>query len=392
VPPARESSGNFGHCAGRELGYTGGVIRNCIFDWSGTLVDDLPAVWEASNSVFQRAGVAPLSLAEFRAEFSLPFKPFYDRYVPQVPLEQLEVWFHERFRQLQDWVMEIPHARLFLQFCRQHKLRTFLLSSVHPDHFAVQSAKTGFGEYLDHPYVGVWDKRTRIREIVAEHGLDPRETLFIGDMQHDVETAQWGGVRSCAVLTGFTQLARLRESGPDLIVEHLGELQHLMQKHGLELAAKPPATGTVAATADGVAAPRFPIVTVGALVFNAAGQVLLVQTQKWSNLWGIPGGKIKYGETSPEALRREVREETGLEIDDLRFVLAQDCVRSPEFYREEHFVLLNYTARCAGTPPVKLNVEAQAYRWLDLEKTWDLPLNQPTQILIREVQHGHHHH
>jgi len=199
-------------------------------------------------------------------------------------------------------------------------------------------------------------------------------------------------VRSCAVLTGFTQLARLRESGPDLIVEHLGELQHLMQKHGLELAAKPPATGTVAATADGVAAPRFPIVTVGALVFNAAGQVLLVQTQKWSNLWGIPGGKIKYGETSPEALRREVREETGLEIDDLRFVLAQDCVRSPEFYREEHFVLLNYTARCAGTPPVKLNVEAQAYRWLDLEKTWDLPLNQPTQILIREVQHGHHHH
>ena len=65
------------------------MIRNCIFDWSGTLVDDLPAVWEASNSVFQRAGVAPLSLAEFRAEFSLPFKPFYDRYVPQVPLEQL---------------------------------------------------------------------------------------------------------------------------------------------------------------------------------------------------------------------------------------------------------------------------------------------------------------
>jgi hypothetical protein len=67
-------------------------------------------------------------------------------------------------------------------------------------------------------------------------------------------------------------------------------------------------------------------------------------------------------------------------------------VRSAEFYREEHFVLLNYTARCAGIPPVKLNVEAQAFQWLDLAKTWDLPLNHPTQILIREVQHGHHHH
>src|SRR2546428_2302099 len=97
-----------------------------------------------------------------------------------------------------------------------------------------------------------------------------------------------------------------------------------------------------------------PIVTVGGLIFDAAGQVLMIRTHKWSNLWGIPGGKIKWGETSVAALRREVKEETYLDLSDVNFVLAQDCIHSKEFYRDALFVLLNYAARCAGEPSVKL--------------------------------------
>src|SRR6266567_2417783 len=78
------------------------VIRNIIFDWSGTLVDDLPAVWKATNYVLTQAERAEMSLEQFRAEFCLPFTIFYDRHVPHVPLPQLEHWFHSRFKQVQD--------------------------------------------------------------------------------------------------------------------------------------------------------------------------------------------------------------------------------------------------------------------------------------------------
>jgi phosphoglycolate phosphatase len=211
------------------------VIRNLIFDWSGTLVDDLPAVLRASNHVFRLAGVPELTLDQFRAEFCLPFKRFYDRYVPAVPLRQLEEWFHGEFRQSQHLVVELPHAREFLTFCRQHGLRTFLLSSVHREHFAVQSAVTGFREFLDHPYVEVWDKTAKIVELLKEHGLAPRETLLVGDMEHDIETARHGGVRSCAVLTGYNRREQLEAAHPDLIVNHLGELQELLAGNRLEL-------------------------------------------------------------------------------------------------------------------------------------------------------------
>jgi ADP-ribose pyrophosphatase YjhB (NUDIX family) len=129
-----------------------------------------------------------------------------------------------------------------------------------------------------------------------------------------------------------------------------------------------------------------PLATVGALIFNGASEVLMIRTNKWSNLWGIPGGKIKWGEPSEAALRREIKEETGLRVTDIQFVLVQDCIHSREFYRDAHFVLLNYTCRCAGKQPrVKLNHEARASRWVAPAVAAQMPLNTPTRILLEAV-------
>jgi phosphoglycolate phosphatase-like HAD superfamily hydrolase/ADP-ribose pyrophosphatase YjhB (NUDIX family) len=351
------------------------VIRNIIFDWSGTLVDDLPAVWKATNYVLAQSERAEMSLEQFRAEFCLPFTLFYDKYTPHVPLPQLESWFHSEFRHAQDSVCELPHAREFLEFCRKHELRTFLLSTVHQDHFVVQETVIGFGKYIDKPYLGVWDKRKKIHDILQENKLEPGETLFVGDMQHDIETARHGGIHSCAVLTGYNTLGQLRSAQPDLIVEHLGELQQVLERNSFCL--KP------AAKADEEKHP--PISTVGALILNAAGEVLMIRTHKWSDLWGIPGGKIKWGETSENALRREIKEETNLGIEDIQFVLVQDCIHSPEFYRDAHFILLNYTCRCAGETEVRLNEEAREFRWVTMDAALKMQINQPTRKLLLAV-------
>jgi ADP-ribose pyrophosphatase YjhB (NUDIX family) len=124
---------------------------------------------------------------------------------------------------------------------------------------------------------------------------------------------------------------------------------------------------------------------VGGLIFNDAGDVLMIRTHKWSDLWGIPGGKIRWGESSMDALRREIREETNLEVEQVQFVLAQDCIHSKEFYRDAHFILLNYTCRAVGPADVRLNEEAQEYRWVAPETAWDMPINQPTRRLLSAV-------
>jgi phosphoglycolate phosphatase len=186
-------------------------------------------------------------------------------------------------------------------------------------------------------------------------------------------------VHSCAVLTGYNTLEQLRAAKPDLIVEHLSELREFLEKNEFQVRAP-------ARSAPREAVPSIPVATVGALIFNAKNEALMIRTHKWSDLWGIPGGKIKFGEASEAALRREILEETGLKISDIRFALVQDCIHSKEFYRDAHFVLLNYTCRCAGkNPPVKLNDEGREYRWVKLVETKKMKLNKPTKILIAAV-------
>ena len=111
----------------------------------------------------------------------------------------------------------------------------------------------------------------------------------------------------------------------------------------------------------------------------------MIQTHKWSNKWGIPGGKIEYGESSEAALEREIKEETNLKVDSIEFVMVQDAICPEEFYREEHFLLLNYT--CQALPPLDtaLNHEAHSFRWVSVAEALQLDLNQPTRVLLDEV-------
>jgi phosphoglycolate phosphatase-like HAD superfamily hydrolase/ADP-ribose pyrophosphatase YjhB (NUDIX family) len=353
------------------------VILNVILDWSGTLVDDLRAVLEATNFVMRQAGVPEFSLEQFRAEFSLPYTEFYRRYTPHISTAQLEAWFFQHFPHVQHTIVELPHAREFLAFCRKNRLQTLLLSTVPYEHYSDQAARFGFDRYFDHAYLGVRDKRAKIHELLAEHHLEPRQTLFVGDMQHDIEAAACAGILSCAVLTGYNSLEQLRACKPDLVVEDLGELRRLLERNSLELGA--PAGG------DGAGPVRRPVVTVGALIFNEHGEVLMVRTRKWSNLWGIPGGKVRYGEACIDALERELKEETNLGVGDIRFVMVQDCIGSKEFHRDEHFLLLNYTCRCVGSPQVKLNDEAQEFRWVSVSGALKMHLNTPTRALLEKV-------
>ena len=348
------------------------MIRNIIFDWSGTLVNDLPGVWKATNHVLEQANVPTLTLDEFRNEFQLPFTGFYERFTPDIPLEKLEDWFHSSFREVCGEVIALPHANDFLDFCKSEKFRCFILSTVKTEYFTVQASNTGMDDCFEKLYLGIWDKREKIHEIISDNNLLKDETLYIGDMQHDVETAHHGGIHSCALLTGYNTLNQLRKSKPTIITSNLDDLKTLLQRNNLSLP-----TG-LAQTANN----QRPTPTVGALIYNALGQVLLVRTDKWSGKWGIPGGKIEYGESAENALQREIAEETKLVISDIEFVLTQDCIESEEFYRPEHFILLNYTCRLSDESDVTLNEEAQAFRWVNETEALQLNINEPTRILL----------
>lgn len=206
------------------------MFRNLIFDWSGTLVDDLGPVLEATNAVFVAYGREPMSRDEFRRQFRLPYVEFYDEFVPGVPIEELEDVFRAAFAASVSPVTLLPHAREKLEWCRRRGIRCFVLTSMDADGFRGHLEQFGLGHLFEATYAGVIDKRTMIHELLERHGLVARETAFVGDMTHDVVTARHGGVTSVAVLTGYTAAAALAESRPDLTVPDLKALRELLDR------------------------------------------------------------------------------------------------------------------------------------------------------------------
>jgi phosphoglycolate phosphatase len=209
-----------------------GAVRNAVFDWSGTLVNDLPPVLETTNRILEENGLARMEEDEFRRRFRLPWVHFYEELLPGVPILELEARFEELFERRETQPELIPHAKDFLEFCQGEGMRLFVLSAIPPDHFAEQAERLGLDEFFEGRYLGVRDKRLCVHEIVQEHGLDHEETMLVGDMEHDMETARHAGFMAVATLTGYNFHAQLYSAGPDLIVENLSHLRKHLTDDG----------------------------------------------------------------------------------------------------------------------------------------------------------------
>jgi 8-oxo-dGTP diphosphatase len=111
--------------------------------------------------------------------------------------------------------------------------------------------------------------------------------------------------------------------------------------------------------------PDRPIVSVGAVVIDG-DRVLLVKRgqEPLKGAWSLPGGVVEIGETLHAALIREVREETGLDVEIGAVAEVLDRISRDAGGRVEyHYVIVDYVCRIAGGS-LACASDAEDARWV----------------------------
>ena len=107
----------------------------------------------------------------------------------------------------------------------------------------------------------------------------------------------------------------------------------------------------------------YPEPTVGALIVNKEGKILLTKSHKWFDKYTLPGGHIEVGETMKEAVIREVKEEVGLDVEVGDMLLMQEAIFAEEFWKRKHFIFFDFLSK-SKDQRVKLDGrELQEYLW-----------------------------
>ncbi len=117
----------------------------------------------------------------------------------------------------------------------------------------------------------------------------------------------------------------------------------------------------------------YPEPTVGALIFNQEGKLFLMKSHKWHGKYVLPGGHIEVGESMEDALKRETKEETGLEVYDIEYVGFLEFINDDAFWKKRHFIFFDFACK-TKTKNAVLNDEGQEYVWVTLTEALKLPV------------------
>lgn len=126
----------------------------------------------------------------------------------------------------------------------------------------------------------------------------------------------------------------------------------------------------------------YPEATVGALVVNDEGEVLIVRSNKWKDKYSVPGGHIEVGERAEDAIRREVKEETGLDAEPVELLVVQQAIYPEDFYKHEHYIFMDYVLKAKSSKVQLDGRELQAYVWVKPEEALKLDLEPFTRNFV----------
>jgi phosphoglycolate phosphatase-like HAD superfamily hydrolase len=212
-------------------------VAHLVWDWNGTLLDDLDLVVAATNVALAAVGGPRVTAEEHRRDFRRPISAYYGhvlgRTLAEAEFTELDRLFHDAYR------AGLPSCRLAIGAGRALTgwvgTQSLLSMFFHAELVAAVDA-LGVGSHLVRidglrDPVGGGPKAPHLRAHLAHLAVSPAEVVLIGDSVDDADAAVDVGARVVLYDGGFTHTDRLTATGHP-VASSLGEAVRLAAAFG----------------------------------------------------------------------------------------------------------------------------------------------------------------
>jgi phosphoglycolate phosphatase len=205
-----------------------------IWDWNGTLLNDVDIVIDSINKLLYERNLVPLTNERYLDVFTFPVQDYYEKIGFDLKNEPFEIPAYQ-FITIYNKAVEtcglhnevIPLlSRLRILGCRQ-----FILSAMEQQQLIKTVNDNGINHFFDGLYgLDNHFAKSKIENgklLVSNNGLNPKRMLMVGDTIHDYEVAQAIGCSSVLVAIGHQSKQRLLNAGAT-VVDSLNDIEFLL--------------------------------------------------------------------------------------------------------------------------------------------------------------------
>jgi phosphoglycolate phosphatase len=212
-----------------------GLCRNIIWDWNGTLLNDLGVCVSSINLLLGKRNIPILNVERYLDIFTFPVKDYYVTAgfnFNDEPFEEVAVEFMDHYLRLVRTAGLHTQAKAALSWFRNTGREQIILSAMEQNELVKLVNENQIGEYFSHIF-GIEDHLANGKLALAETaiqktGYKKEKTCLIGDTLHDAEVANKLGINCLLIADGHQSESRLKASGYP-VIKNLKEIEKVFR-------------------------------------------------------------------------------------------------------------------------------------------------------------------
>lgn len=205
-------------------------ITGIIWDWNGTLLNDMNLCVQTMNELLVKRNLPLLSFDGYKDVFSFPVRDYYAKIgfdFEREPFEIPALEFISRYNEQMGGCSLHPDSLDVLKYFDSVGIRQFILSAMRQEELDANLKLHGVSQYFEHVF-GLDDhyatsKIENGHRLISSFNLNVDELVLIGDTVHDFEVASELGCQCVLIANGHQTKEILQETGV-LVVDRISEL------------------------------------------------------------------------------------------------------------------------------------------------------------------------